>query len=417
VIPITKPYFDACESLAAKATVESGWVTQGPKVAEFERAVAAYCGTLEAIAVCNCTAALHLSLLVLGVGPGDEVICPSLSFIATANSIWQTGATPVFAEVDPRTYNLNPDAAAAAVTPRTKAILVVHQIGQPADIDRFVNIGAKYGVHIVEDAACAMGSRYKGLPIGGHSEMACFSFHPRKVLSTGEGGVITTNNATHASQLRLLRQHGMSISDSVRHSTTQVITERYVCAGYNYRLSDVHAAIGIEQMKKLDWIVARRRELASRYTFALGNHPWLRPPYVPSYAEPNFQSYTIRLTEDAPISRDELLQWLLDRGISSRRGIMLSHTEPAYAGQSTSTLPFSECASGRTALLPLYPQMTEDEQTYVLGALFQAVDVANGTALSRSGNKLSAPPDAAPRYLTTGARCESKPVEGTNTSP
>jgi perosamine synthetase len=384
VIPITKPFFDAAEALAAKATVESGWVTQGPKVAEFERAVAAFCGTAEAVAVCNCTAALHLSLVVSGVGPGDEVICPSMSFIATANSIRQTGATPVFADVDPRTYNLDPDAAEAAITPRTKAILVVHQIGQAADIDRFLNIGAKHGVKILEDAACAIGSRYKGRPIGSHSELVCFSFHPRKVISTGEGGMITTNNPEYARQLRLLRQHGMSVPDTVRHAAKRVVAEEYVCRGYNYRLTDIQAAIGIEQMKKLDWIVARRRELAARYLAALESHPWIRPPYVPDFAEPNFQSYAVHLTEDAPVGRDELLQWLLDQQIATRRGIMLSHAEPAYAGYPAPSLPHSESASARSFLLPLYPQMTSEEQDLVIGALFRAAAAPTIATASRA---------------------------------
>ena len=205
MIPITKPYFGSEEAEAAYNAVESGWVSQGPKVAEFERAFAEYCGTAEAVAVSNCTAALHLALVVLGVGDGDEVICPSMSFVATANAIRQTGATPVFAEVDPQTYNLDPDSAQAAITPRTKAILVVHQIGLPVDIDQFLAIGKKHGIKILEDAACAIGSRYRRRPIGGHSEMACFSFHPRKIITTGEGGMITTNNAEYASRLRLLR--------------------------------------------------------------------------------------------------------------------------------------------------------------------------------------------------------------------
>jgi perosamine synthetase len=384
VIPITKPFFDAAEALAAKATVESGWVTQGPKVAEFEGVVAAVCGTAEAVAVCNCTAALHLSLVVSGVGPGDEVICPSMSFIATANSIRQTGATPVFADVDPRTYNLDPDAAEAAITPRTKAILVVHQIGQAADIDRFLNIGAKHGVKILEDAACAIGSRYKGRPIGSHSELVCFSFHPRKVISTGEGGMITTNNPEYARQLRLLRQHGMSVPDTVRHAAKRVVAEEYVCQGYNYRLTDIQAAIGIEQMKKLDWIVARRRELAARYLAALESHPWIRPPYVPDFAEPNFQSYAVHLTEDAPVGRDELLQWLLDQQIATRRGIMLSHAEPAYAGHPAPSLPHSERASARSFLLPLYPQMTSEEQDLVIAALFRAAAAPTVATASRA---------------------------------
>jgi perosamine synthetase len=386
LIPITKPYFGPEEAQAARHAVESGWVSQGPRVSEFERVVADYCGTAEAVAVSNCTAALHLALLVLGVGPTDEVICPSMSFIATANSIRHASAMPVFADVDPQTYNLDPDAAEAAITPRTKAIMVVHQIGLPVDIDRFLAIGEKHGVKIMEDAACAIGSRYKGKPVGGHSELACFSFHPRKVISTGEGGMITTNNREYAKKLRLLRQHGMSVSDTVRHAAKQVITEEYVCVGYNYRMTDIQAAVGVEQMKRLEWIVRRRRELAMRYTSSLEYHPWLRPPHVPEYAESNFQSYAAHLTDDAPLSRDDLMQRLLDAGISTRRGIMLSHTEPAY-GSHPQFMPLvhSEHASARSILLPLYPQMTSAEQDQVLAALFsESLQLPNCTGSHRS---------------------------------
>jgi dTDP-4-amino-4,6-dideoxygalactose transaminase len=371
LIPITKPYLGADEAEAARKAVESGWVTQGPKVAEFERMVADYCGTAHAVAVSSCTTALHLALLVLDVGPGDEVICPSMSFIATANAIRHAGATPVFAEVDPRTYNLDPDAAEAALTPRTKVIMPVHQIGLPADMDRFSALAARHGVKILEDAACAIGSRYKGRPIGGHSEMACFSFHPRKVITTGEGGMITTNNAAYAERLRLLRQHGMSVRDTERHTAQHVIMEDYLCVGYNYRLTDIQAVIGIEQMKKLPWIVARRRELARRYTEVLADHPWLRPPYIPDYAEPNFQSYAVQLTEDAPLSRNELMQRLLAAGIATRRGIMLAHREPPYRqGFPPGKLSHSEHCSEASLLLPLYPQMQDTDIETVASALF-----------------------------------------------
>jgi dTDP-4-amino-4,6-dideoxygalactose transaminase len=380
MIPIAKPYLGAEEAEAARVAVQGGWVSQGPKVAEFERAVARYCDTAEAVAVSNCTTALHLSLVVFGVGEGDEVICPSMSFIATANAIRHAGATPVFADVNPETYNLDPDSAEAAITSRTKAIMPVHQIGLPVDIDRFIEIGRRHGVKIFEDAACAIGSRYKGRPIGGHTEMACFSFHPRKVITTGEGGMITTNNTEYARRLRLLRQHGMSVPDTVRHAATRVITEEYVCLGYNYRMTDIQAAIGIEQMKRLDWIVEHRKELAARYTASLADHPWLRPPHVPEFADFNFQSYAVQLTNEAPVGRDELMQQLLDAGIATRRGIMLSHREPAYEGQELRTaLPRSESASARSLLLPLYPQMTFEEQDRVLDALFSECSRLSGS--------------------------------------
>ena len=388
-VAFAKPCLGPEEALAAKAAVESGWVMQGPKVAEFERVFAEYCGTAHAVAVSNCTTALHLALVVLGVGPGDEVICPSMSFIATANAIVYTGATPVFVDVDPLTFNLDPDAAEAAISPRTKVIMPVHQLGLPFDIDRFTALGKKHGLRILEDAACAIGSRYRGRPVGGHSEMACFSFHPRKVITTGEGGMITTNNAAYAERLRLLRQHGMNASVADRHKARQVVIEDYVCLGYNYRMTDIQAAIGCEQMKKLDWMVGRRRELAARYAAALAEHPWLRAPHVPDYAEPTFQSYAVTLTDQAPMTRNQLMQFLLERGVTSRRGVMLAHCEPAYASRGRQTdLSASEHASEMSLLLPMYPQMPEAVQDAVTAALFAAVNptVAPGSTAPRAAS-------------------------------
>jgi dTDP-4-amino-4,6-dideoxygalactose transaminase len=373
LLPFALPWLDEDEVEAATAVIRSNWILQGPQVAEFERLVADYCGTRHAVAVSSCTAALHLALVALDIGPGDEVICPSLSFIATANAVRHAGATPVFADVDEDTYNLDPDAARAVLTPRTRAILVVHQVGLPADLDRFLALATEHGVRIIEDAACALGSRYKGRPIGGHAGLACFSFHPRKIITTGEGGMITTNDAALTEKLQLLRQHGMSVPVAARHGSAKVILEDYPFLGYNYRMTDLQGALGVAQMQKLDAIVARRRHLGQRYDAALAGHPWLRPPVIPDYAEPTYQSYTARLAPNAPLSRNDFMQWLLDRGIHSRRGVMLAHREPPYRDLPLAQpLARSEHASDSSILLPIFPTMTDPQQDEILNVLAEA---------------------------------------------
>jgi dTDP-4-amino-4,6-dideoxygalactose transaminase len=364
MIPIAKPYLTKEEAQAAYDTILTGWITQGPRVAEFEEKFAAYTGAKYAVAVSNCTTALHLSMIVAGIGPGDEVICPSMSYIATANCIKYVGATPVFAEVR-EDYNLDPVDAELRITPLTKAILLVHQIGMPADIDAFRMLCDKYNLMLIEDAACAIGSSYKGRKIGSHSDLVCFSFHPRKVISTGDGGMITTGNEDFHNRLKLLRQHGMSVNDRVRHESARVVFEDHVVIGYNYRLTDIQAAVGIHQLAKLDWLVAERGKIAKRYHEAFKNIPYLRLPIEPEGSVTNWQSYSIYLKPECPVSRNDLMQQLLDNGIASRRGIMTSHRETAYKELNLS-LPFSEDAADRSVILPLYVQMTELEINKVI---------------------------------------------------
>ena len=362
MIPIAKPFLTAEEAQAAYDTILTGWITQGPRVAEFEEKFAAYTGAKYAVAVSNCTTALHLAMIVAGVGAGDEVICPSMSYVATANSIKYVGAIPVFAEVNPATYNLDVEDTARKITSKTKAILLVHQIGMPADIDAFAALAKKHQLHLIEDAACAAGSAYKGKKIGSHSSLVCFSFHPRKVVSTGDGGMITTDNEAYYQRMKLLRQHGMSVNDRVRHESAKVIFEDHVEVGYNYRMTDIQAAVGIKQLEKLDWIVSERRKIAEKYNEAFRDIDYIRLPIEEEGYFSNYQSYSVYLKEDCPIGRNELMQKMLDDGISTRRGIMTSHRETAYKKDYANvSLPVSEKAADQSIILPLYIPMKEED--------------------------------------------------------
>lgn len=367
-VPFAKPHLTGSEGARVAEVIASGWVSQGPKVREFERAFAARVGAAEAVATTSCTTALQLALHVMGVGPGDEVIVPSLSFIATANSVWHCGATPVFADVDPRTYNLDPDEAERAITGRTKAVMPVHQVGLPADMDRFLELGERHGIAIVEDAACAIGATYKGRAIGSLGPPACFSLHPRKVITTGEGGMITLGDAVIADRLRKLRAHAMDVSDLARHAAKDVVIERYPERGWNARMTDMQAQLGLCQLESLDWILERRRELAERYSAAIAHIPSLDVPFEPDDAVRTWQSYCVRVNGRSPIGRTELMRRLLHDGIPTRRGVMAIHEEPAYAGAAVS-LPHSEAAARDVIILPLFPDMTAEQQDHVLARL------------------------------------------------
>ncbi|MGD8776712.1 MAG: DegT/DnrJ/EryC1/StrS family aminotransferase [Syntrophobacterales bacterium] len=413
MIPITRPSLGKKEAEAAREVILSGWVTQGPRVKAFEDAFASYVGSSYACAVSSCTSGLHLALLAVGVKPGDIVLTVSHSFIATANAVRCCGAEPVFVDIDPETYNMDPgdlerclresceeregqlyykhlDRVAVGESPlrflhglpggsstrlgRVAAVLTVHQMGLPCDLVGILAIANEFGLPVIEDAACAIGSEVSldsgstwdkiGRP---HGDIACFSFHPRKVITTGDGGMITTNNPKYDQRFRLWRQHGMSIPDTVRHESNKVIFEEYPTTGFNYRMTDIQAAVGIEQLKRLPELIIERREIAEKYVNLLKEVPWLASPSEPPYARTNWQSYPVKLLEDAPLSRDELMQSLLDMEIATRRGIMNAHQEGAYK-DAHYELKHSERASERVILLPLFSgSLNEIEK--VVGAI------------------------------------------------
>jgi dTDP-4-amino-4,6-dideoxygalactose transaminase len=351
----------------------SAWVSQGPQVAAFESEFAAAVGAPFACAVSNCTVALHLALLAAGVRPGDEVITVSHSFIATANSIRYCGAIPVFVDIDPHTFNVDPDAVSAAITPKTRAVLAVHQMGMPCDLKALFALTEAHGLTLIEDAACAAGSQIRidrqwesiGKPYG---HIACFSFHPRKVITTGEGGMLTTANPNYDRNFRLLRQHGMTVPDTVRHGSNQVLFESYSGIGFNYRMTDMQAAIGRKQIERLPSLIVRRRALAARYASLLQDVEGLGLPFEPEWARSNWQSYCVRLPDH--LEQKAVMQRLLDQGIATRRGIMCSHREPPYAVKmQRHDLRQSELAQDRAILLPIYAQMTDDDQVRVAEAM------------------------------------------------
>jgi dTDP-4-amino-4,6-dideoxygalactose transaminase len=375
-IPVARPTLGEEEAAAARRAILSGWVVQGPEVEAFEKEFAAAVGAPYAVACSSGTAALHLAFLALDLGPGDEVITVSHSFIATANAVRYVGATPVFVDVEAATGNLDPDRIAAAITPRTRAILAVHQLGLPCDLGRILPLAREHGLLVVEDAACAVGSAISlesgaWEPIGRpRGDLATFSFHPRKIITTGDGGMITGAAPALMERLARLRTHAMSLSTAQRHGASKVMLEQYLELGYNYRLSDIQGAVGREQLRRLPGLIEPRRRIAARYRDALADVPQLALPQEPAWARSNWQSYWITLTPQCPQSQVAVMQELLTRGIHTRRGVMCAHREPAYQDlELRFPLPVSEYLSDRSIILPSYPDMTAAEQDQVIAAL------------------------------------------------
>ncbi|MCK5305545.1 MAG: DegT/DnrJ/EryC1/StrS family aminotransferase [Candidatus Omnitrophica bacterium] len=352
-------YPDLCfdEVLDLKKAINSGWLTKGPYVEEFENMAKDYIGVKYAIAVNSGTAALHLALISLNISDGDEVIVPDFTFVATANAVEYTRAKPVFADIDLKTFNIDTEDIKRKITNRTKAIMPVHGLGQSADMDEIRKIARERNLFIIEDAACAMGAKYKGEFCGTMGDLGCFSFHPRKIITTAEGGMIITNNEKHAKAIERLRDHGSIKKDGRVYF--------YNC-GYNYRLSELHSILGIAQMKKLKSIIARRQEAAKKLNTLLSGIDFLRIPETRKDCEHIFQSYVVLL--DSGSDRDKFMTYLKSKNIETVGGNHALHSQPFYKnkyGYKPGEVPNSFEAGERSAALPLYPQMTDEEINFL----------------------------------------------------
>jgi perosamine synthetase len=367
-IAFARPSLGEAEAEAAAETVRSGWVVGGPRLQEFERRFAELCGATHAVGVSSWTTGAFLVLHAWGIGPGDEVIVPSLTFIASVNVVRHVGATPVFAEIDPRTFNVDPADVAQKITPRTRAVMPIDQIGLPCDIDAINDLARQHGLRVLDDAACAFAARNRGRPVGSLAEIGVFSLHARKVVTCGEGGMIVTDDADFAERLRSLRHQGMSLSDFARHGMRPTVFETYPEIGYNHRITDIQASIGLQQLDRLDELLARRRAVAQRYAAALADHPLLTPPHVPDWAEPNWQSYQVTLRDGAKLARNEIMDRLFDLGVPTRRGVMASHLEPPYRALEAA-LPVTERVAATSLQLPMHSCLTERQLERIAAAL------------------------------------------------
>jgi perosamine synthetase len=311
---------------------------------------------------------------MLGLGPGDEVLLPSYTHIATANSVRYTGATPVFVDIRRDTANIDETLLEAAITPRTRAIMAVHQVGVPAEMDAINALADAHGLAVVEDAACAIGSSHRGRPVGSLSPITIFSFHPRKVITTGEGGMLLLHDAEQAELARSLASHGESVLDVDRHAAAGAVQEGFPRVGFNYRLTNMQGAIGVVQMGRLEAILAARRRLGARYGELLAGVAGVEPPPLPDHVETNFQSYMVRITQASARDRDEVMAALRAAGIATRPGISAIHHQAVYAGTERGPLPVTDEATRTHLILPLYPQMTEAEQDEVVARLTELVE-------------------------------------------
>ncbi len=369
MLPIIQPVFGPEEEAAVLAVLRSGWVAQGPHVAEFERKVAARAGAKYAVAVTSATTGLHLALVAAGIGPGDEVIVPSLSFIASTNAVWMVGATPVFADVSAELPVMTPETVRSVWTSRTRAVLAVHQLGVPCDRAALRQLCREHGARLIEDAACALGTLVDAKPVTEAADLAVFSFHPRKVLTMGEGGAVTTDDADVAERLKRLRNHGMTVAADARHGNA--VREGFAEPAWNYRLTDIQGAIGSVQMDRLDAILADRQRVWQGYIARLGAAlPQVRAITPPGNVQWNVQTGCVRIPGGM---RDAVLKTLNEQGIGARRGILAAHMEPAWEQLPRGPLPHSEAWAHDSLALPVFHGMTGAQQDEVVAALAAAL--------------------------------------------
>ena len=378
LIPITAPSFDETEVEMVRAVLTSKWVTQGPMTERFEKLIAARQEVPHAIACTSCTAALHLATLALKLGPGDEVIVPAFTWVTSAHAAEYVGATPVFADIDPDTYNLSPTALAAAITSRTKAIIAVHLFGLAAPMDEINAIAYRHGIAVIEDAACAIATTYKGRPVGGIGDIGCFSFHPRKLITTGEGGAVTTKRDELAQLVRSQRNHGATGQPDIALEPQGPWTmSTFENLGFNLRLSDIQAAVGVAQMAKLDRLVADRRKAAHLYTELLRDLNDLILPVAGDVAGHTYQSYVIRIPEGGRQRRNSVMQAMTEAGLQSRPGTHAVHRLGYYRKKyNLAPEQFSHAAAAEdtTITLPIVPFMRADDQRRVVEVVRRALE-------------------------------------------
>jgi perosamine synthetase len=371
-IPFARPWFGTEENERLAAVLHSGWVSQGAEVEAFEEAVADFTGAAYAVAVNSATSALTLALRLQGVGPGDEVICPSFTCMATVNAIFAVGGRPVFADIDAHTCNVDPTRVEEAVTARTRAILAVDQVGLPADWDDLADVARRHNLALIEDAACALGAEYRGRRVGGLGWPTALSFHPRKILTTGEGGMLLLADADMAARARRLRSHGAAIDDRARHESGGTLVTAYPEPGYNFRMTDLQGALGVAQVKRVPWFLEERRRQASNYDAALARFAHVQTPVAPADRQHVYQSYLLRLRGRLRPRRDEIVAGLVARGIACRPGIAPLHLEPFFRGEARS-LPVTEAVARDSLFLPIFPGLVPSEQQRVIEAVTELV--------------------------------------------